>query len=71
MGEVDNRELAYKWELFISHATEDKESFVRPLADALKKREFNVWYDEFTLKLGDSLRRSIDQGHNRDMESSY
>ncbi len=62
MGEVDNRELAYKWELFISHATEDKESFVRPLADALKKREFNVWYDEFTLKLGDSLRRSIDQG---------
>lgn len=48
--------------LFISHASEDKTEFVRPLAHALKKLGLRVWYDEFTLQLGDSLRRSIDSG---------
>lgn len=48
--------------LFISHASEDKAEFVRPLAHALKKKGLQVWYDEFSLKLGDSLRRSIDKG---------
>jgi hypothetical protein len=47
--------------LFISHASEDKEEFVRPLALELRRR-FEVWYDEFALKLGDSLRSSIDAG---------
>ena len=32
------------------------------LAHALKSRGLQVWYDEFSLKLGDSLRRSIDRG---------
>lgn len=50
------------WDVLISHASEDKEDFVRPLANALKSRGLNVWYDEFTLKVGDSLRRSIDRG---------
>jgi hypothetical protein len=48
--------------IFISHATEDKESFVRPLAHALKSEGLKVWYDEFSLRPGDSLRRSIDKG---------
>lgn len=48
--------------LFISHASEDKDAFVRPLAHALKKHGLQVWFDEFSLKLGDSLRRSIDRG---------
>ena len=47
--------------LFISHASEDKDDFVRPLADTLRK-DFEVWFDEYTLKLGDSLRSSIDAG---------
>lgn len=50
------------WDIFISHASEDKEAFVRDLANALSAMELKVWYDEFTLTLGDSLRRSIDQG---------
>jgi hypothetical protein len=50
------------WDVFISHASEDKEAFVRSLADELIKRGLKVWYDEFTLTIGDSLRRSIDQG---------
>ena len=50
------------WDVFISHAWEDKESFVRPLAEALIARGLRVWYDEFTITVGDSLRRSIDRG---------
>ena len=47
------------WDAFISHASEDKESLVRPLAVALQAAEVTVWYDAFTLTVGDSLRRSI------------
>lgn len=50
------------WDVFISHAWEDKESFARPLANALEREGLRVWFDEFTLTVGDSLRRSIDQG---------
>jgi ParB-like chromosome segregation protein Spo0J len=50
------------YDLFISHASEDKDEFVRPLADELTRIGVKVWYDEFTLKVGDSLRRSIDKG---------
>ncbi len=48
--------------IFISHASEDKEAFVRPLVHALKHAGLKVWYDEFSLHPGDSLRRSIDRG---------
>lgn len=51
-----------KWDVFISHASEDKQSFVEPLARELEKRGYKVWYDRFTLKLGDSLRESIERG---------
>ncbi|GAK60834.1 signal transduction protein [Candidatus Vecturithrix granuli] len=50
------------WDVFISHASEDKQDVVRPLAEALRRAGLTVWYDEFSLTLGDSLRRSIDQG---------
>jgi hypothetical protein len=49
-------------DVFISHASEDKEQIARPLAEELSKRGLSVWYDEFSLELGDSLRRSIDKG---------
>jgi hypothetical protein len=50
------------WDVFISHAWEDKEAVARPLAHKLSEAGINVWYDEFALTLGDSLRRSIDRG---------
>jgi hypothetical protein len=53
---------AKDWDVFISHASEDKEVFVRPLAGALKELGMKVWYDEFTLRPGDSITRSIDKG---------
>lgn len=49
-------------DVFISHASEDKDDFVRPLAERLRDAHLEVWYDEFSLRLGDSLRRSIDRG---------
>lgn len=51
-----------KYDVFISHATEDKNEVVRPLANALKELGLVVWFDEFELKIGDSLRRKIDKG---------
>lgn len=50
------------YDVSISHAWEDKEDFVRPLAHALRDAGLQVWYDEFALRIGDSLRRSIDKG---------
>lgn len=50
------------WDVFISHASEDKDAFVRPLAVALQTLGLSVWYDEVSLKLGDSISRSIDKG---------
>lgn len=50
------------YDFFISHANEDKDSFVRGLAEALQAKGARVWYDEFTLRVGDSLRRQIDKG---------
>lgn len=53
---------AYKYDVFICHASEDKDSFVRSLVTALHDKGLQVWYDEFSLTVGDSLRRSIDNG---------
>ncbi len=50
------------FDVFISHASEDKDQIVRPLATALKEEGLQVWYDEFELRIGSSLRRTIDRG---------
>ncbi len=51
-----------KWDLFISHSSEDKDTIVRDLARLLDNLGVKVWYDEFTLKIGDSLTQKIDEG---------
>lgn len=50
------------WDVFVSHAHEDKASIAEPLASALAQYGVRVWYDSFELSLGDSLRKSIDRG---------
>jgi hypothetical protein len=50
------------YDVFISHASEDKENFVKPLAQALRDANVSVWYDEFELKVGMGLRSSIEKG---------
>jgi hypothetical protein len=51
-----------EWDVFISHASEDKDTFVRALAEALRQLGVKVWYDEFTLVPGRSISSSIDKG---------
>jgi TIR domain len=51
-----------EYDVFISHASEDKADIARPLAAHLQKLGLRVWLDEFELTLGDSLRRKIDHG---------
>ena len=50
------------FDVFISHASDDKDDVVRPLANALTEEGLRVWYDEFELRIGSSLRQTIDSG---------
>jgi TIR domain len=47
---------------FISHDSRDKDDVARPLAQTLSSMLCPVWYDEYSLDVGDSLRESIDNG---------
>lgn len=51
-----------KHDVFICHASEDKELVARPFALKLKSLGVDVWFDEFSLKWGDSLMQSINRG---------
>ncbi len=50
-----------KKKLFISHASEDKDDLVRPLAEKLSSI-YDVWYDEYKLVIGMSLLEEINKG---------
>jgi hypothetical protein len=50
------------WDVFISHASEDKDAVARPLRDALTGLGVTVWLDEAEMRIGHSLRRKIDEG---------
>jgi hypothetical protein len=59
---MENEGTQNIYDVFISHASEDKDEIVRPLAMELVSCGLSVWYDEFEMKIGDSLRRKIDKG---------
>lgn len=50
------------WDVFISHASEDKPAVAIPLAEALQGRGVTAWLDKAELRIGESLRRRIDRG---------
>lgn len=50
------------WDVFLAHASEDKPTFADALAQALDEIGLVVWYDDFELVVGDSLRERIDDG---------
>jgi hypothetical protein len=54
--------MTRQYDVFICHASQDKENFVRLLAEALRRLGVSVWYDEFSLEIGDSISRQIDRG---------
>lgn len=49
-------------DFFISHASEDKQDIVKKLADNLIINGATVFYDEYSIKLGDSISESINKG---------
>lgn len=51
-----------EYDVFISHASEDKSPFVEDLVKALQDREIKVWYDSLNIAWGDSLKSQIDNG---------
>lgn len=51
-----------KADFFISHDSRDKDEIARPLYEELSKRGYKVWYDEYSLNIGDSLTESIEKG---------
>lgn len=57
-----NYEDLYMYDVFISHASEDKEDVVCPLIIELEKLGAQIWYDEFEIKPGDKIREKIDEG---------
>lgn len=57
--EVDEHK---EYDVFVSHAWEDKESFVDEFVQALRDRNLRVWYDTSKMKWGDSMRAKIDEG---------
>jgi TIR domain len=59
---MENRNEKAAYDIFISHASEDKDSIARPLYEELKNKGVSVWFDEAVLSLGDTLRRKIDEG---------
>lgn len=61
-GRAKQRRTPQNFDAFICHASEDKAGLVKPLAMALKRLGFDIWYDEHEMRVGDSLRRSIDKG---------
>lgn len=54
--------MSKKYDVFISHASEDKPRIVKELAELLSCLGVSVWYDEFSLEVGDSLTQKIDEG---------
>lgn len=57
--------VEFAWDVFISHASEDKDEVARPLAHLLQESGLRVWFDEQELKLGDSLNEGISNGLRR------
>ena len=49
-----------QYDVFISHASLDKDEIALPLAKALENRGLQVWLDKEQLQVGDSIRREID-----------
>lgn len=51
-----------EFDFFVSYATPDKPTVAGPLAEALKRRGAEVFWDEWEIRVGDSLRKRIDEG---------
>ena len=54
-----------EYDFFLSHAHEDKETFVNEFVEELRRIDIKVWYDSDEMILGSSTRQKIDEGLKR------
>ena len=57
--------MTHDYDVFVSHASEDKARFVDSFVAALEARGLRVWYDSNEIRLGDDFRRRMDDGLSR------
>lgn len=58
-----NSNSSEEYDVFVSHATEDKESFCDEFSKILKEKYgLEVWYDSVSIQWGDNIRTEIDKG---------
>jgi TIR domain len=48
--------------VYLAHASEDHDTLAKPLAESLMARGIEVWFDEWEIRTGDSLRRKMEEG---------
>ena len=53
---TNNQQEMEEYDVFVSHAWEDKESFADEFVEALRECGAKVWYDTTQIKWGDSMR---------------
>ena len=58
------RKTEHQYDVFLSHASEDKDDVARPLAALLRELGLRVWFDEFELRIGDNLVAKLNAGIN-------
>ena len=53
-----------KRDIFICHASEDKEEIVKPMVESFNQAGITYWYDEAEIKWGDSITQKVNEGLN-------
>jgi hypothetical protein len=48
--------------VYLAHASEDHDTLARPLAESLMANGIEVWFDEWEIHAGNSLRRKMEEG---------
>lgn len=60
---IFNSDGTEEFDVFLSHATEDTETFCDEFSNILQEKYgLKVWYDSISIKWGDSIRAEIDKG---------
>jgi hypothetical protein len=62
MAAEDSPTVGVTPRLYIAHASEDHETLAKPLAEQLMASGIEVWFDEWEIRAGDSLRRKMEEG---------
>ena len=57
----DKTEPKESYDVFISYASEDRDSFVSPFVSALEAQQLKVWYDMNQISIGDKLNEALSE----------